>query len=181
MEANSDQPRQPHHVPVFLLGFMGSGKTTWGKKLASQTGRPFIDLDQRIVETAGMAIPEYFRQYGESRFRQLENEVLKSIPPSVPAIVSTGGGAPCFFDNMDWMNANGITIYFKLPPEALWNRLNKKSSIEARPALQGLSDEALFHHIKTKLLEREPHYSKAAYTVDQLRLKVEDLMAIIGE
>ncbi len=81
--------------PVFLVGFMGGGKTTWGRKLATKTGRAFIDLDDVIVTKIGMPIADYFTQYGEPAFRQIESQTLKNLPLDEPAVVSTGGGTPC--------------------------------------------------------------------------------------
>lgn len=164
---------------VFIVGFMGSGKTTWGKKLAEKTGRLFIDLDEYIVSSAGMPISEYFKEHGETAFRELESHTLKCLPSSQPAVVSTGGGTPCYFDNMAWMNEHGMTIYFHLPVKALWHRL-MQTDITTRPALRGLSGEELLDHISAKLAEREPYYQQASYTVNQLSLQLEDLVRMIG-
>src|ERR1700750_2431868 len=90
---------------VFLIGFMGCGKTTLGRKLASRMGYPFIDLDHVLEAKAGMTIAEYFNAFGEDAFRKLESEILKQTDYPENAIVSTGGGLPCFFDNMAWINA----------------------------------------------------------------------------
>jgi shikimate kinase len=108
---------------IFLIGFMGCGKTTLGRKLASRLDYEFIDLDDIFEEKVGMTITEYFSAFGEDAFRKLESEVLKQTKYPENAVVSTGGGLPCFFDNMDWMNAHGKTIYIKLSPKTLANRL----------------------------------------------------------
>src|ERR1700731_760133 len=92
---------------IFLIGFMGSGKTTLGRKLAHRLDYEFIDLDQVLEARAGMTIAEYFTQFGEDAFRKLESQVLKQTPYPANAVVSTGGGLPCFFDNMEWMNVHG--------------------------------------------------------------------------
>ncbi|WP_257656263.1 shikimate kinase [Parapedobacter lycopersici] len=162
---------------IFLIGFMGSGKTTWGRKLAQKTGWPFIDLDEQITQLIGQSIPEYFEHYGEDAFRELESRTLKGLAFTQPTVVSTGGGTPCFFDNMAWMNDNGTTVYLQLPPKVLWDRLTK-SNITSRPALQGLSGEQLLEHIQAKLAEREPHYRKAAHVMNQLSLTVDDLIKL---
>jgi len=164
--------------PVFLVGFMGSGKTTWGRKLAGKTGRVFIDLDEAIVARTGMPIADYFLRHGEASFRELESEVLKNLPLDQPAIVSTGGGTPCFFDNMAWMNTMGTTIYFHLPPKALWDRL-VQTDIATRPALKGLSGDALLEDITAKLAERSPYYRQAQHTVDQLSLRLDELVGLV--
>ena len=92
---------------IFFVGFMGCGKTTWSRKLAAHLGYDFIDLDHVLEEQAGMTIAEYFATHGEDSFRILESEVLKQTPYTQNTIISTGGGLPCFFDNMAWMNAQG--------------------------------------------------------------------------
>ena len=163
--------------PVFLIGFMGSGKTTWGRKLATKTERTFIDLDEEIVNEVGMPIPEYFAQHGETAFRTLESRVLKNLPIEEPDVVATGGGTPCYFDNMAWMNKRGKTIYLCMQPKALWSRL-MQTDIAARPALGGLTGKALLDDITAKLEARTPHYQQATHIVDQLSMRLDDLVSL---
>src|ERR1700759_1262658 len=106
-------------MKIFLIGFMGSGKTTLGRKLANHWGCEFIDLDHKLEQQVELSIAEYFSFFGEDSFRRLEAEVLRKTPYPKNAVVSTGGGLPCFFDNMDWMNAHGKTVYIKLEPKTL--------------------------------------------------------------
>ncbi|HLT88839.1 MAG TPA: shikimate kinase [Sphingobacterium sp.] len=157
--------------PIFLIGFMGSGKTTLGKKLANHLNLKFIDLDHLIVERIGMSIPAYFTQYGEQQFRELESQILKE-QGGEQAVISAGGGTPCFFDNMQWILENGISIYLHLTPKALHNRL-QQSNIASRPALRGLRDEALLQFIEEKLDERAPFYRQAHIHIDQLNTSVD--------
>ena len=157
---------------------MGSGKTTLGRKLARKTGWTFIDLDEHITNTIGQSIPAYFSQHGETAFRQLERDTLQHLTFSDSTIISTGGGTPCFFDNMEWMNNHGKTVYLQLSPKTLWDRL-VKSNISTRPALQGLSGEQLLAHIQERLTQREPYYLKATHTVDQLSLTVDQLITLV--
>lgn len=145
---------------------MGSGKTTLGKKLASYLNLDFIDLDQVIVKHIGMSIPDYFSEFGEQKFRELESRLLKEQGRQA-AVISTGGGSPCFFDNMEWILKNGIAIYLYLTPKALHNRL-QQSNIASRPALKGLQGDALLQFIEEKLNEREPFYRQAHIQIDQL-------------
>src|SRR5690606_10491745 len=159
---------------IFLVGFMGSGKSTWGRKLANATGRPFLDLDNEIVQNIGMSIPEYFAQFGEERFRIEEREILHKLQTNT-GIISTGGGTPCYFDNMQWLLENGTVIYLRHSPKSLWSRLSK-SDVQKRPALKGLTDEALLAFIKAKLEEREPYYLRAHRVVDQLHTTLEELI-----
>jgi len=162
---------------IFLVGFMGCGKTTLGRKLANRLGYAFMDLDHILEAQERITIAEYFAKYGEDAFRKLESEVLKQTEYPEHAVVSTGGGLPCFFDNMDWMNAHGRTIYIKLSPKTLADRLEKEK--EERPLLRHHHGEALVAFIADKLAEREPFYSQAAIVADGLSLtaeKVEDLL-----
>jgi len=160
---------------TFVVGFMGSGKTTWGRKLAQAAGHQFIDLDHVIVDKIGMDIPTFFKNRGEAEFRRLEAETLRTIPSDIPTVVATGGGTPCYHDSMNWMNEHGNTIYFKLSPRQLWQRLNKPKHIESRPALKGLTEGELLDFITEKLHEREPFYSRAKLVVDQSAIEVEEL------
>lgn len=163
--------------PVFLIGFMGSGKTTWGRKLALKTERTFIDLDEEIVNETGVPIAEYFSEHGETAFRTLESRILKNLSFEQPAVIATGGGTPCYFDNMAWMNKTGKTIYLCMPPKALWSRL-MQTDIAARPALGGLTGKALLDDITAKLADRTPHYQQATHIVDQLSMRLEDLISL---
>lgn len=153
---------------------MGCGKTTVGKKLASQLQYQFADLDKLIIARTGISIQDYFRLYGESKFRELERDTLRSDLPSENMVIATGGGAPCFFDNMDWMNANGTTVYIMMPPKALASRLKGSSE---RPLLNGLEGEELVSFIETRLADREPFYKRAKYLVDGIDLTGEKLAA----
>jgi shikimate kinase len=104
---------------------MGCGKTTWSRKLANHLGYEFMDLDHVLEEKVGMTIAEYFVQHGQDAFRLLESSILKDTEYPENVVVSTGGGLPCFFDNMEWMGANGQTLYIKLSPKTLAERLDK--------------------------------------------------------
>ena len=163
---------------IFLIGFMGCGKTSWGKKLASGLGYDFIDLDHVLEARAGMTIAEYFSAHGEEEFRKLESEILKTTKYPENAIVSTGGGLPCFFDHMNWMNSHGQTLYIQLSPKALASRLENPKT--ARPVLQGKKGDELVTFIEHKLAEREGYYLQATHTINGLDLSVEKLVEVIG-
>lgn len=164
---------------IFLVGFMGCGKTTLGKKLANRLGFEFMDLDHALEAKEGMTIAEYFSQYGEVKFREEESNLLKQMDYPKNAIVSTGGGLPCFFDNMDWMNSHGRTFYVKLSPKALAERLDKGKT--TRPVLQGKTGDELVAFIEEKLSEREPFYSKATFIVNGIDLTSEKAEQIIAD
>ncbi|HEY9002212.1 MAG TPA: shikimate kinase [Mucilaginibacter sp.] len=165
-------------MKIFLIGFMGSGKTTLGRKLASRMGYEFIDLDHKLEQQVELSIAEYFQLFGEDAFRQLESEVLKKTLYPDNAIISTGGGLPCYFDNMDWMKANGKSVYIKLNPKTLADRL--EAGKEERPLLQDKHGDALVEFIEQKLDEREKFYSQASIIVDGLSLTAEKLEQMIG-
>jgi shikimate kinase len=149
----------------FLIGFMGSGKSHWGKKWSAQLNLPFFDLDDEIERAEGQTISEIFYSKGEEYLRRLESEVLKSFQDKENFILACGGGTPCFNNNMDWINKNGASIYLKTAVESLYNRLVTEKS--HRPLIKDLSDEQLMPFIKSKLEEREPYYLKADIVVDE--------------
>lgn len=149
---------------IFLIGFMGSGKSTIGRKLAARLNWSFIDLDQKIEEMTGSKISDIFLTEGEAWFRDVEARLLKSLDTEKNTVISTGGGTPCSGDNMDYMLETGITVYLKLTPEQLKGRL--AGSPGNRPLIKGLETEALGNYISVKLSEREKYYSKAKITVD---------------
>jgi shikimate kinase len=163
---------------IFLIGFMGCGKTTWGKKLASGLGYNFIDLDHVLEAHIGVTIPEYFSTHNEEEFRKLESEILKTTQYPQNTIVSTGGGLPCFFDHMEWMNSHGQTVYIQLSPRALASRLDNPKT--ARPVLQGKKGDELIAFIEHKLAEREGYYLQATHTVNGIDLSVEKLAEVTG-
>src|ERR1700754_756988 len=158
-------------MKYFLVGFMGCGKTTWSRKLAAKLGYEFIDLDHVLEAKAGMSIAEYFSSFGEDAFRKLESDVLKQTEYPENVVVSTGGGLPCFFDNMQWMNANGKTLYIQLSPKTLAERLEKGKA--KRPLLQDKHGDDLINFIAAKLAEREGFYEQATYIVDGISLTCE--------
>ncbi|TDQ81224.1 shikimate kinase [Sphingobacterium yanglingense] len=164
--------------PIFIVGFMGSGKTTLGKKIAAAMGRTFIDLDHEIVAHIGMSIPEYFKAFGESNFRELEREFLRKQKGN-NAIISTGGGTPCFFDNMQWITQNGLALYLEHSPKSLWSRLSQ-SDVNKRPVLKGLNGEELLTFIETKLEDRAPFYNQSQLKVDQMHTSIEQIVQLIN-
>jgi len=164
-------------MKIFLIGFMGSGKTTLGRKLAVRMSCEFIDLDHKLEQQVELSIAEYFSIFGEDAFRTLESEVLKKTIYSDNVVISTGGGLPCYFDNMEWMKANGKVIYIKLSPKTLADRL--ESGKEERPLLQDKHGDDLIAFIEQKLAEREGFYSQANIIADGLSLTVERLKLIL--
>ena len=156
---------------IFLIGFMGCGKTTLARKLASRLGYMFIDIDHVIEAQEGITIAGYFAKYGEDAFRKLESEVLQQTKYPEHAVISTGGGLPCFFYNMQWMNARGKTIYIRLSPKTLAARLEHEK--EKRPLLLEKHGDELVAFIADKLLERDKFYMQATIVADGLSLTAE--------
>jgi shikimate kinase len=162
---------------IFMIGFMGCGKTTWGRKLAAKLDYEFIDLDQVLEQQAGMSIAEYFSSFGEDAFRALESGVLKQTQYPVNTVISTGGGLPCFFDHIQWMNNKGKTIYIKHSPKTLAGRLEKGKA--KRPLLQDKHGDELVAYIAEKLAERETFYNQATFTADGMNLSPDGLERLV--
>jgi shikimate kinase len=161
---------------IFLTGFMGAGKTTAGKKLAALMKYSFIDLDTRIEAETGRTVPELF-QAGEFRFREIETMVLQASAELKDAVISCGGGTPCFNENLMWMKSHGITVYISMNPGALFHRLAE--SKQKRPLLAGKSDVELMEYIVETLKEREYFYRQCHYIVQGENLDVPQLLSTI--
>lgn len=128
-------------IRIFLTGYMGAGKTTLGKAFARELNIPFIDLDWYIEERLHKSIRELFIERGEASFRELERTMLHEVAEFENVIISTGGGTPCFFDNMEYMNEHGQTVFLDVHPDVLFRRL--RVATQQRPILQGKTDEEL--------------------------------------
>ena len=162
-------------MKIFLIGFMGCGKSTLGKKLAAKMSYEFIDLDHQLEKELGMSIGQYFAEHGEAAFREQEKKTLQGYAYPGNVVVATGGGAPCYFDNMDWMNQNGTTVYISLAPAALAKRL--ESGKDKRPLLKDLTEEEMIAFIEGKLAEREEFYQAAQIIANGINLSPDTLRA----
>jgi shikimate kinase len=163
---------------IFLIGFMGSGKSTHGKMLARKIGYHYVDMDQLIEETAEMTIPGIFEQHGEEVFRKWEHDILLELCKRDRLVISTGGGAPCHGEMMQLMNEHGTTIYIQLAPEVLTDRL--LHSPTERPLIQGKSETELLQFVTLLLDKREAFYKQAKHTISGLDLQIGDLVAFLG-
>ena len=143
---------------------MGSGKTTLGRALAADLGLSFYDLDWYIRERYRLTVQEIFAQKGESGFRDLERRMLHEVAEFEDVVVALGGGTPCFFDNMAYINAQAETVYLKASPQVLAAHIRMGKGV--RPLLQGKTPQELDAYIHQSLAEREPFYSQARYTLD---------------
>ena len=149
---------------IILVGYMGSGKTTVGKALSKETGMMFYDLDWYIESRMRKSVSQIFAERGEEGFRKIEYNMLHEVAEFEDVIISCGGGTPCFFDNMDYLNQQGDVVYLKATPETLYKHL-LMAKIE-RPLLKGKSSEELIAYITEHLKERSPFYEKARYILD---------------
>ena len=156
-------------IRIFLTGYMGAGKTTLGKAFARELNVSFIDLDWYIEERFHKSIRELFIERGEASFRELERNMLHEVAEFEDVIISTGGGTPCFFDNMELMNKHGYTVFLDVHPDVLFNRL--RVGTQQRPILRGKTDEELRIFIVEALEKRSPFYSQAHYRFDVGRLE----------
>ena len=144
---------------IYLVGYMGCGKTTIGRKIADLLGIGFVDLDKYIEERYFKSVPAIFAEEGEQAFREKERISLLEVAEFENIVVGTGGGAPCFYDNMEVMNSNGVTVYIAPDPEVLAKRLIKSKT--ERPLIAGKSESELIGFIKDALQKRAPFYEKS--------------------
>ncbi len=163
---------------LFLIGFMGAGKTTLGKQLASTLGWHFLDLDEKIEGEEGKPVAELFALQGEAWFRRRERSALEALQQeAIPdRIVACGGGTPCYGDNMDWLNAAGTTVYLRVPVQELVSRLLPQRA--HRPMISGVEPEDLETHITALLASREAYYLRARYILNPEQQSLENLAAI---
>ena len=157
--------------PIFLIGYMGSGKTTLGKALAKHLCKEFIALDTYIECRFHASVKQLFAQRGEEGFRDLERRMLHEIADFEDVIVACGGGTPCYFDNMDYIVGHGFAIYLTTSPERLALRLALPGSRAKRPLIAQKTDEELIAFVNEALAKREPFYSRAQLTFDSTHIE----------
>lgn len=167
------------HKRIFLIGFMGSGKSTLGARLSRKIGYEFLDMDLLIEETAGMTVPGIFSELGETVFRKWEHDILLELCQREEVVIATGGGAPCHGEMMSIMNMHGATVYIKLSPAALKDRLLHSKT--ERPLIQGKSETQLLEYITGLLQQRELYYNQATTTIEGLDLDVNELVLRLGD
>ena len=155
-------------LPIYLVGYMGAGKTTAGKMLAEKLGWHFVDLDEAFKEIHGLSTADYIRTYGIEDFRKKEKYVVEDLADQVPfdkIIYATGGGYPCWEDNMECLRELGTSIYIRWKPEHLAKRLSL-TDLSERPVLQGRTEEELLSFIAPQLEAREPFSARANHILD---------------
>ena len=162
-------------MKIFLIGFMGAGKTYWGKQLSHKLQIPFFDLDELIVASEGKEINEIFANEGEEYFRLLEKDTLYIITESHDSFVmATGGGTPCYFNNIEYMNRSGTSIWINIPMDTLFERLLKEK--DSRPLLKNLNDNQLKGFIIKKFSDRKIFYQQADVIIDEDNKTIEKIV-----
>lgn len=171
---------------IILIGYMGAGKTTVGNALSKDLGMMFYDLDWYIETRMRKTIAQIFEEKGEEGFRKIEYNMLHEVAEFEDVIISCGGGTPCFFDNIDYLNQQGDTIYLQASPEVLSKHLKMGKTV--RPLIAGKTDEELVEFIKEQLAYRETFYCKARHIInvnlmdshEKIKLTVEEVKKIAG-
>lgn len=163
---------------IFIVGYMGAGKSTVGKRLANKLGIGFVDLDDAFEARYRYSIPRFFDQFGEERFRDFEKQCLTDIiEKEDDVVISTGGGTACFHDNITLMNRSGITVYLKMHPKSLALRLTSARRI--RPVVRDINNDGMQEFVEEQLAERETFYNQAQITVKGESLDLEALIDYI--
>jgi len=152
--------------PIYLIGYMGSGKSTLGKELARALHMTFIDLDERIEAMCGCTVSQIFSIHGEAHFRQLEQQALREVSAMTGVVVACGGGTPCQQGNMQLMNDTGITVWLTTSVQRLTARLLLEDEKRKRPRVAALPDDAVLAMVEQELQQRTPHYAMAHLQFD---------------
>ncbi len=162
-------------MKIYLIGFMGAGKTHWGRQLSQKRAIPFFDLDEQVMTHTGKSIDEIFNEDGEEHFRLMEKEVMHIITESHDSFVmACGGGSPCYFNNIDYMNQSGTTVWINAPIETLFQRLLGEKN--QRPLIRGLSDQQLRAFIIKKFADRKIYYEQADVVIDEDPVQLDKLI-----
>lgn len=165
-------------MKIYLIGYMASGKTRFGKALSTQTGYPFFDLDELFEERYRITVFDFFEKYKEESFRKIEQELLLETMNYQDAVIATGGGTPCFFNNMEFIKQNGISIYLKLDLLMLVNRL--ASVKKKRPLLKDKTNEELELFIRAQMAEREIFYQQADYIIEAKKIDMPSILSMLS-
>ncbi len=164
MNQFDDTPANGQHSRIFIMGFMGTGKTHWGKIWADRHHMDFTDLDEKIEDSEQLSVAQIFEHKGEDYFRQREAHMLRSFINQKNILVSCGGGTPCFFDNVAWMNQHGLTVLLKAAPAYIL--ANILAEANKRPLVKNLNENEMTFFIEQKLKERAEYYQQAMLQID---------------
>jgi len=164
-------------MKIFIIGYMCSGKSTVGKRLAQKLNYSFIDLDFYFEKKFHISVDDFFTKYGENAFRKIETQLLNEILVKDNIVISTGGGTPCFNENMNVMRKNGVSIYLKMHINSLKDRII--NSKKKRPLLKNITNENVTDFLSNHLNEREAFYQQADYTVKGENADIEEMVKLI--
>lgn len=165
-------------MKIFLIGFMGAGKSHWGSLISQKLGIPFFDLDEQVTSHAGKTVAEIFASAGEEQFRLMEKDALHIITESHDSFVmACGGGTPCYFNNIEYMNQSGTTVWINAQPDILFRRLVEEK--DKRPLIKNLSDDQLKNFIAKKIADRRIYYEQADITIDEEPAQLDSLIEMI--
>ena len=162
---------------IYLVGYMGAGKTTAAKRIANRLGWEVADTDTLFEEKYKISVDDFFQKYDEQLYRKLESEILKSTENLANTVISTGGGTACYFDNMDWMNRHGLTVFMRISPKAAVDRV--LHSRHKRPLVRGKTEAELTEFVEQHYASRLPFYEQAQITVKSEDFDLEGLMGMI--
>lgn len=171
---------------IIIIGYMGAGKTTVGRALAQDLGLQFYDLDWYIESRMRKTVKQIFDEQGEAGFRTIERNMLHEVAEFEDVVISCGGGTPCFFDNMEYMNGQGDTVYLKASPDVLYGHLRMGKTV--RPLLLNKTPEEVRRFIGEQLAEREPFYAQARHVLDvnlmdnydKIKISVQRVRELVG-
>lgn len=166
------------NMKIFLIGFMGSGKSYWGQRWSAVAGLPFYDLDETIEKAYKKKITEIFEKKGEEKFREMERMHLRKFGRRKKFILACGGGTPCFFDNLRWMKMEGKVIYIKASPKTIASNL--AGEMAHRPVLKDVNPEKIITYIRRKLNTRKIFYQQADVVIDQSKITDQTISKIIS-
>ena len=162
---------------IYIVGYMGAGKSTTARRLAKRLGWEVVDTDDMFEAKYKISVCDFFNKYDETLYRKLESEVLKETETLDNAVVATGGGTACYFDNMEWMNAHGLTLFLRISEQAAVDRLLHAK--RKRPLAIGKSEEELTEFVKQHYAERLPFYEQARLTVKSEDLDLDNLVRLV--
>ena len=172
---SSDGPPATAGLKLFFIGFMGCGKTHWGRVVSQKLHLPFFDLDEKVEEQAGKSITEIFNDEGEEYFRMLEKEIMHMIVESHASFVmATGGGTPCYYNNIDYMKKQGTTVWINCSIDCLYQRLSKEQ--EQRPLIRDLTGDHLRTYITKKFGDRKIYYQQASMIFNEDDIRIDELV-----
>ena len=164
---------------IYIVGYMGAGKTTAARRLAQRMGWEVVDTDDLFEEKYKISVCDFFNKYDEPLYRKLESEVLKETENLEHVVISTGGGTACYFDNMDWMNQHGLTVFLRISPKAVVDRLLHAK--RKRPLAEGKSETELTEFVNQHYTSRLPYYEQAKITIKSEDLDLDNLLKLIED